>query len=56
MTFVNVLGWIMLCLPFVLLALASRRMIGLVDTLMIFVGVMALLLTLYVGATLAGFK
>jgi hypothetical protein len=56
MTFINAIGWIMLCLPLVLLALASLKAIGLVDTLMIFVAVMVLLLTLYVGATLAGFK
>ncbi|WP_286810785.1 hypothetical protein [Marinobacter sp. UBA2678] len=56
MTPINFLGWVLMLTPFVLVFLVISRRSGVVDALMIYVGVIVLVLTLYIGATLAGFK
>jgi hypothetical protein len=56
MTLINLLGWIFLLSPFVLFFAVAIKMSGLVDAIMIYVGVLLLVVVLYVGATLAGFK
>jgi len=56
MTIINFLGWAILLTPVALLFVVAVKSSGLVDALVIYVGVMVLVLTLYVGATLAGFQ
>lgn len=56
MTLINAMGWVLLLMPFATLFAVVTRRAGLVSALMIYVCITALVLTMYIGATLAGFE